>query len=124
MSHQQESSQGIAQEESAEFSVTYLIFIFVIGFGIVGVIAVAGGRGWPLIPTILVGAGAQTAFRVAKRVWSNELAEKNSSDDDDDRLLTLDALKTFGGIFLVMIVVSLFWYGAGFGIANLWKLVF
>lgn len=51
-------------------------------------IVVAGANGWPLVPTLLIGAAVQTVFRIIRRTWSNALVVENASEGDDNRFRT------------------------------------
>jgi len=112
------------EENEQQLSVPYFIFIFVVGFGIVGMIAYAGGSHGLLIPTLLIGATAQTVFRVSKTSWSTVLAGGHASEEDDDRFLSVEFIRNIALIYTVMIVVSAFWYGIGWGANWLWNAIF
>ena len=112
------------EEATQALSGSYLVFAIVLGFGIIGVIAVAGAMQWPLIPTLLIGAAAQTVFRISKRTWSNALAGNNAAEGDGDRLLSAAFIKTLALIYAAMIAVSALWYGVGWGANWLWRAIF
>ena len=116
--------EAAIEENEQSLSIPYFLFIFVIGVGIVGIIAFGGGSHWPLIPTLLIGAAAQTVFRVVKTSWSNALAGEHASVEDDGRFLSVEFIKNIALIYAVMIVVSAFWYGIGWGVNWLWNMIF
>lgn len=105
-------------------TVAYLVAAFVVGFGIVGLIGIAGAARWPLIPTLMIGAAAQTVFRVGKRCWRNVLAGKHASASDDNRLLSGSSTTTLALIYAVMIPASALWYGLGWGAYWMWRSIF
>ena len=111
------------EEMDQPLSVPYLVFVIVAGFGIVGMIATAGAMNWQLIPTLLIGAAAQTVFRIGKRTWSNALASENVAEGDEDRLLSAAFIKTLALIYAAMIAVSTLWYGVGWGANWLWNTI-
>jgi len=112
------------EETEQPLTGSYLIFVFVVGIGTVAMIAYAGGSHWPLIPTLLIGAAAQTVFRIGKRTWSNALTGENAVEGDENRLLSAAFIRTLALIYAAMIAVSALWYGVGWGANWLWRISF
>ncbi|MCF6293043.1 MAG: hypothetical protein L3J04_06585 [Robiginitomaculum sp.] len=100
----------------------YLVVSVVVGFTIVGTIAFAGINHWPLMPSLYVGALAQTIFRVAKKMWSNHL--ECTTDEYSYWANRYTFLAHILAIYGVMIAVSAFWYGLGWGSNWLWLRIF
>ncbi len=70
-------------ESSVETRVPYLVFVFGIGFGVIGVLIYAGFKRWNVWLTLLLGAIVQLVFRVTKRVWRNSLLSYDESPPED-----------------------------------------
>ena len=110
--------QENTQEASGpDIPISYLLFTFLVGIGLVVLIALAGYRAWPFVSTVLLGAAAQTVFRVTKRAWRNALQPAHASSEN--AISTRLALTAYLAIYVVMLVVAALWYGVGAGIAKL-----
>lgn len=110
--------QEDAQETPPNISIPYLLFTFGVGIGLVVLFAVAGYQGWPFVTTVLLGAAAQTVFRVTKRAWRYAL-EPTQLGDAEEETSTRLAFTAYLLIYAVMLFVTALWYGVGAGVGRL-----
>lgn len=104
-------------ESSVETSVSYLIFMFGVGFGIIGVLIYAGFNSWNVWLTLLLGAVVQLVFRVTKRLWRNSLSPSDeSSSEKSEREWTKTDVRNLLIAYPTMVVVCALWYGIGWGV--------
>ena len=104
-------------ESNVETSVFYLVFMFGIGFGIIGVLVYAGFNSWNVWLTLLIGAVVQLAFRVTKRMWRNSLSSSDdSSPDNSDKQWTKADARNLLIAYPTMVAVCALWYGIGWGV--------
>lgn len=104
-------------ESSVETSVSYLVFMFGIGFGIIGVLIYAGFNSWNVWLTLLLGAVVQLVFRVTKRLWKNSLSSSDASlPGDSDNEWTRADVRNLLIAYPTMVVVCALWYGIGWGL--------
>ncbi|GEM_PF-2809028 len=99
----------------SNMSFPYLIYAFSLGFMIIAAIIHAGYQAYSFWLSLLIGSAAQTCFRLIKRIWLDRLNPKPQYKAKVLHTRTL--LKSFGFIYLAMLVVSAFWYAIGFGAA-------
>ena len=103
-------------DSSVETSVSYLVFTFGIGLGIIGVLIYAGFNSWNIWLTLLLGAVVQLVFRVTKRVWRNSLSSSDeSSPDNSGTEWTKADVRNLLIAYPTMVVVCALWYGIGWG---------
>ncbi len=104
-------------ESSTETSAFYLVFMFGVGFGIIGVLIYAGFNSWNVWLTLLLGAVVQLVFRVTKRMWRNSFSSSDeSAPEDSDREWTRTDIRNLLIAYPTMIVVCALWYGIGWGL--------
>lgn len=101
-----------SDDEAQSLTASYRAFSIVVGIGLVAALTYAGYAGLPPIPTILVGAVAQTIFRVSKRSWKRSLTNLETNDPGASPKTTEDR-KALILVFVAMIAVSALWYGVG-----------
>ena len=101
-----------SDSETQSLTASYTAFSLVVGIGLVAALTYAGYTGQPLIPTILVGAAAQTVFRIIKRSWKNSLTNLGPKDAGAEPASN-EHYKALILVFVAMIAVSALWYGVG-----------
>jgi len=106
-------------KESVDVSSAYLIFTFSVGITLAVALTYLGFIGYSFWVVIAVGGLAQVAFRISKRAWSNSLNPAYAEEKRHKNLLisaaidTLPTVTIFMSLYVVMVLVSAFWYGVG-----------
>lgn len=96
-------------------SIAYLVFMFGVGFGLIGVLLYAGANQWHFPGTVLVGGLAQLAFRITKRYWKNALSHQTTGNDDAPNGFSLTDFRDLVAGYAVLCIVSALWYSIGWG---------
>lgn len=97
-------------------SASYLLFVFGVAFGIIGVLVYAGYTGWNFWLTFSIGAVVQLLFRIAKRLWRNSLQSSGGPADKPGNAWTRLNVRSLLTAYVTMIVVCALWYGIGWGV--------
>lgn len=103
--------------------VPYVVYAFVVGFGICLSILHAGFERTAFLPAILIGGAALAVFRVIKRKWLTAIDRPDLVNDPADSGWTASTFGILAAIYAAMILVAAFWYGIGFGLGFLIRLV-
>ncbi len=109
-------------EEGAEsdvvVSIPYLAYMYVVGFGIIGVLMYAGVNAWPFWLTVLIGGVVQLVFRIIKRTWKNSFSSTEiSPPEGPEQTLTRTDIRNLLIAYPTMVAVCALWYGIGWGTA-------
>ncbi len=110
-------------QDSAKHSIrAFLLYVFIVGIAILILQVYWGYIGAPFFISILLGGLAQTLFRISKRMWMNIIkpspeGEKHSTFPLMQAVVGLTpSYKLLILLFLLMSIVSAFWYAVGMGL--------
>ena len=106
------------EEESVNLPTSYLVSVISIGIALIITYIVAGYNQWPFILTVMLGAIAQTIFRIIKRVIKNNI-QKTEANNSNSETSNMSALKIYTLIYIMMLFVTALWYGIGVVIEKL-----
>lgn len=101
-------------EQNVTLPKSYILSVISIGVTLIIILIYSGYNDWPFIPTVMLGAVAQTLFRITKRVIKNKIQKTNTdTDSSNEEISNLSAIKTYGLIYIIMLFVTALWVGVG-----------